>query len=883
MELFALRDLTFTYPGQSAPALSHIDLTVERGEFLTLFGPSGCGKTTLLRQLKPALTPHGVRTGAVLFRGQPLEGLNRRTQAAAIGFVLQSPEEQIVTDKVWHELAFGLESLGLPREAIRAKVAEMAAFFGIEDWFHRDTASLSGGQKQLLNLAAVMAMGPEVLLLDEPTSQLDPIAAQAFLDCLVRLNRELGTTIILSEHRLEDALPLSHRSALLEQGRLLVCAPPREAADFLLERRHPMFRSMPTPARVWAAAGGEPPCPLTCGEGRRWLEEWSADHPAKPIPPKKDAPTGEPVLEAEEVWFRYDREGTDVLRGLSLSVPGGGLFAILGGNGAGKSTLLSLLTGARKPQRGQITLLGRPLVQWNEEELFRNALAVLPQDPKALFVGRTVAEDLADMIEDPAEISRVAALCRLEGLLDRHPYDLSGGEQQRAALAKVLLARPRVLLLDEPTKGMDTPFKETFAAILSDLCREGVTVVMVSHDVEFCARYADRCALLFDGIVTAEGPPAAFFPKNRFYTTAACRMAGELLPGAVTAEDLIAACGNQQGPGFPEEVPAPPPCDAISSPVSPKPEERRSRLGWALGALTLLLLLFAGYLAWQGLPLLGSLAAGNWLPSLVWLGAAALGLWLLGLGHPRQSAPSAPLPQDGKKSLWLTTLFLLVLAPLTLLAGTFLLGDRKYYFISLLLLLEALAPMFLTFEARKPRSRELVVLALLTALAAGGRATFFMLPQFKPVAAVAVLTGVAFGGQAGFLVGAASMLVSNFFYVQGAWTPWQMAAMGLVGLLAGWLSPLLGRSRPALCLYGFLAPILLYGGILNPASVLMYQPHPTWEMICSSWALGFPLDLVHGAATVFFLWAAGPALLEKLDRVKVKYGLGAAGTVTGSA
>ena len=419
--------------------------------------------------------------------------------------------------------------------------------------------------------------------------------------------------------------------------------------------------------------------------------------------------------------------------------------------------------------------------------------------------------------------------------------------------------------------------KDAFAAILADLCREGVTVVMVSHDVEFCSRYASRCALLFDGTITAEGPPAAFFPQNRFYTTAACRMAGDLLPGAVTAEDLIAAWGGDQELGLPGEVPPPPAPSASLTARPAQAPKHRGRPSWVLGALTLLLLLFAGYLAWQGLPLFRGLAAGNWLPSLVWLGAAALGLWLLGLGRPRQRAPSAPLPRAEGKSLWLTALFLLVLAPLTLLAGTFLLGDRKYYFISLLLLLEALAPMFLAFEARKPRSRELVVLALLTALAAGGRAAFFMLPQFKPVAAVVILTGVAFGGQAGFLVGAASMLVSNFFYVQGAWTPWQMAAMGLIGLLAGWLAPLLGRSRPALCLYGFLAPLLLYGGILNPASVLMYQPSPTWEMILSSWVLGFPLDLVHGTATVFFLWAAGPALLEKLDRVKLKYGLGPSG------
>ena len=227
MALFQLRDLTFTYPGGARPALDHVTLDVKEGEFLTLCGPSGCGKTTLLRQLKPALAPHGTRTGDILFRGRPLSELSPREQAAHIGFVLQSPEEQLVTDKVWHELAFGLESLGLPQDAIRSRVAEMASFFGMEDWFHRDTASLSGGQKQLLNLAAVMAMGPQVLLLDEPTSQLDPIAARTFLDCLSRLNRELGVTILLSEHRLEEALPLSHRCALLDGGRLALCAPPR--------------------------------------------------------------------------------------------------------------------------------------------------------------------------------------------------------------------------------------------------------------------------------------------------------------------------------------------------------------------------------------------------------------------------------------------------------------------------------------------------------------------------------------------------------------------------------------------------------------------------------------------------------------------------------
>ncbi len=872
MEPYQIQNLTFTYPGQSQPALNQVNLTVERGEFLTLFGPSGGGKTTLLRLLKPALAPHGRRTGSILFRGLPLEELDPAARASAIGLVLQFPEDQLVTDKVWHELAFGLESLGLPQRAIRTRVAEMAAFFGIEDWFHRDTASLSGGQKQLLNLASVMAMGPEVLLLDEPTSQLDPIAAQTFLDCLARLNRELGTTILLSEHRLEDALPLSTRCALLDGGRLLFHGAPGEAGRALTAQGHPMARALPTPTRVWAGTGGDGPCPLTPGEGRRWLEGRLEEHPPHPLPPLLSSSDTPPALEGRDLWFRYDQESPDVLRGLSFSVPQGALCALLGGNGAGKTTLLSLLAKADTPQWGALTLLGRTLEDWPEGELFHHALAVLPQNPKALFVGRTVAEDLEDMEEDPKQIARIVSLCRLDGLLDSHPYDLSGGEQQRAALAKVLLARPKVLLLDEPTKGMDAPFKESFAALLADLRREGVTVLMASHDVEFCARHATSCALLFDGSIAASGEPHAFFSQNRFYTTAACRMAGGLIPGAVTAEELTLACGGR-------EIALEPSLSAAACPqapaLSPKPEKRRKpRLFKPLGVFLLSLLFLSGYLAWQGLHALAGLGAGHWLPSLLWLAAAAIGLRLLGLGRGTPERDVLPPPSQPRKPGWRLALISLILVPLTLFAGTYLLGDRKYYFISLLLLLEGFIPMLLRFERGKPRSRELVLLAGLTALAVAGRAAFFMLPQFKPVAAVAILSGAVFGGQAGFLVGASSMLVSNFFYSQGAWTPWQMAAMGLVGGLAGLLGRRAVPGQPGLCLYGFFSVIVLYGGILNPASVLMFQPHPTWEMIAASWALGFPLDLVHAAATVFFLWIAGPAFLEKLTRIKAKYELG---------
>ena len=245
MELYRVESLTFTYPGQFAPALRDVSLTLRAGEFVTLCGLSGSGKSTLLRQLKTALAPNGVRSGAVLFAGRLLSDVSPREQAERIGFVQQSPENQIVTDKVWHELAFGLESLGYDTPTIRRRVAEMAGFFGMESWFHRETASLSGGQKQLLNLAAVLTLQPDVLILDEPTAQLDPIAAADFLAALARVNRELGTTMLLSEQRLEEALPLSDRAVVLDGGAVLADGAPRAVGAQLRTAGHELFRAMP--------------------------------------------------------------------------------------------------------------------------------------------------------------------------------------------------------------------------------------------------------------------------------------------------------------------------------------------------------------------------------------------------------------------------------------------------------------------------------------------------------------------------------------------------------------------------------------------------------------------------------------------------------------
>ena len=508
---------------------------------MVLCGQSGSGKTTLLRHLKPVLAPHGKRSGEILFGGIPVEQVSARDQAAKIGYVMQNPDDQIVTDKVWHELAFGLESLGCDQKTMRARVAEMACYFGIQDWFHRDVANLSGGQKQLLNLASIMAMQPEVLILDEPTSQLDPIAATDFLNTVRKINLELGTTVIITEHRLEDIFPHADRAVIMDGGRVVANDTPRNIGKLLYSQGSNMFAAMPTPVRVFYGARGEGECPLTVREGRNWLSRSFPETPAiRTIPEERtEAKTTDVALSMKELWFRYEKNSPDILRGVSAEVPAGSLYAIVGGYGAGKSTALKAICGICRPYRGKVKVFGKPVEKYRSGELFGGTLAMLPQDPKSLFVKKTVREDLEEMTTDKTLIDRLAATCQIEKFLDSHPYDLSGGEQQRAALAKVLLTNPKLLLLDEPTKGIDSFFKETFAQILKELQSKGITIVMVSHDVEFCARYADLVSMFFDGQILTTDHPRRFFGNNSFYTTSANRMSRHVFSMAVTAEDVI--------------------------------------------------------------------------------------------------------------------------------------------------------------------------------------------------------------------------------------------------------------------------------------------------------------------------------------------------------
>lgn len=464
MAHFQIKDLNFAYPtAKDKKSLDGVNLSIEKGEYIVLCGKSGSGKTTLLRQLKTVLAPHGKKSGEILFNGIPIENVSQRDQSAKIGYVMQNPDDQIVTDKVWHELAFGLESLGFDQKTMRARVAEMACYFGIQDWFHRDVANLSGGQKQLLNLASIMAMQPEVLILDEPTSQLDPIAASDFLNTVRKINIELGTTVIITEHRLEDIFPYADRAIVMDGGKVIADDTPRNIGKLLYEQKNDMFAAMPTPVRVFYGANGDGDCPLTVREGRTWLSKTYPKSKVSTLPVEElDEEIENPALSLKELWFRYEKDSPDVLRGVSTEVPTGTLYAIVGGNGAGKSTTLKEVCGICKPYRGKVKVFGKPVEKYKAAELFGGCLAMLPQDPKSLFVKKTVREDLCEMTKDEKKIAEIAAVCEIEGLLDSHPYDLPGGEQRRSALAKVLLTNPRLLLLDEPTKGIDASLRKSW-------------------------------------------------------------------------------------------------------------------------------------------------------------------------------------------------------------------------------------------------------------------------------------------------------------------------------------------------------------------------------------------------------------------------------------
>lgn len=865
VEKIKIKNLIFSYPNSEKTALNDVNLTINQGEFVTICGKSGCGKSTLLRHLKPILTPHGKTSGEIYFYGKSIYDLSDREQAENIGFVMQNPDNQIVTDKVWHELVFGLESLGINSAEIRSKAAEMASFFGIQNWFYENVTNLSGGQKQILNLASVMVMNPTLLLLDEPSSQLDPISAHDFFTMLERINTELGVTIILSEHNLSEVFPLSDKVVVMEDGKITAENTPYKIGEEL--KQNSMFAALPTPTKIYYSLGNNSGnCPITIRDGHKWLEKQQINEHFE-FKSEKNRINTEPILELKDVWFRYEKNSDDILKGLSFKVHENEFYAIVGGNGVGKSTALSVISKINKPYRGKVFI--------NDD----TKVAVMPQNPQSLFLKKSVLEELYDAVFDVEkekrknEIEYVIKLCELDNLLENHPYDLSGGEQQRVALAKMLLRKPDLLVLDEPTKGLDACFKRKLATILKSLQKNGMTVLMVTHDIEFCAEYADICAMFFDGKIVSEAPPRKFFAENNFYTTSAKRMADGIIENAVLDKDIIRALGGEA-----EDLTET--NDELNYILPKKTVIKQGKKEYkklnvhnvVLGIVFVILFvmtqcLFCGrYDNWK-----------NYVAqtiSILFIAAAMFNL------IPRKKLGKELIQNEKSKRKILkrtkiATLLILFLIPLTIFIGIYYLGDKKYYFISLLIILETMIPFGFAFENRKPKARELVIISALCAIGVAGRTAFFMLPQFKPVAAIVIISGVAFGGETGFLVGAITAFVSNFFFGQGPWTPWQMFSFGIIGFLAGIMfqKGILRKTKTDMCVFGFVATFVIYGGIMNPASVIMWQSNININMVLSSYVMGMPFDFIHAVSTVFFLFFAAEPMLEKLERIKIKYGL----------
>lgn len=547
---FKIEYFGFSYPETETAVLKDINLTVEQGEFIVICGKSGSGKSTLLRMLKPELTPKGKQEGEILFFGKEKNLFSFRDSAENIGFILQNTQYQTVTHSVRSELAFGLENLGLDSNTIRLRIAEISAYFSLENIIDKKTDELSGGQKQLVCLASVVAMHPKVIILDEPTAQLDPIVATAFFDTTQKLCKENGITVIITEHRLENVIPIADRVIVMDNGKIISDCEPEKISKELLNGNEFMKNSMPFPMRLYSQIDVPSKIPLNVAQAHKMLESIVDKKLKYTVVSRNEKNIPDNIaVEMKNVRYAYDKNGY-VLKNMNLKIRQGSFFAIMGANGSGKTTAISIMSGIIECKAGKIKIFGKDIKKYKETNLYNGMIAVLPQKCESLFAGNTVREDFEYLLknsgckksETDEKIKAVAEFTQISDLMNRHPYDISGGELQRAALAMILLKEPKIIFLDEPTKGMDNMFKKQFAKKISELCNNGVTVIMVSHDTEFCAEYCDECAMFFDGMCVSQENKYDFFAHNYFYTTIANKISRDIFPTAVTQRQVIELC-----------------------------------------------------------------------------------------------------------------------------------------------------------------------------------------------------------------------------------------------------------------------------------------------------------------------------------------------------
>jgi energy-coupling factor transporter ATP-binding protein EcfA2 len=527
--------VTYAYPGASRPALSDVTLEIAEGEFVLVAGPSGAGKSTLLRCLN-GLVPHfsgGVMGGRVAVAGHDPVTEGPQSLSRVVGFVFQDPEAQFVLDRVEDEIAFALENGAVPPTEMRMRVEEVLHLLDLVPLRDRSLETLSGGEKQRVAIAAALAFRPRVLVLDEPTSQLDPQSAEDVLQSLVRLNRDLGLTVILVEHRLERVLPYVDRLVYLpgytegDFGQVLN-GPPRRVLQ-QIELTPPLVRLGKTLA--WD------PLPLTIKEGRAF----AAGIPIPPVSPRVVTPLKGQRLLIRDLHFAYD--GSDVLRGINLQIAPGELVALMGRNGSGKTTLLKCIVGLLRPGRGQIAMDGRSIVGGDTAEICRR-MGYLPQEPDAMLFADTVMDELQITLRNhglqsapPIAPLHLLARLGLDSSATSYPRDLSAGQRQRVALGAVTVTWPGLLLLDEPTRGLDYWLKRQLVALLREWQAEGVSVLLVTHDVELAAQAADRVVILSQGEVIADNAPEVLTASPLFAPQVA-----RLFPGSgwLTVDDALA-------------------------------------------------------------------------------------------------------------------------------------------------------------------------------------------------------------------------------------------------------------------------------------------------------------------------------------------------------
>ena len=553
MDIIKINEVSFQYPDREEQVLEHFSLEIADGSFVVIGGPSGSGKTTLLRLLKKEVAPVGHLTGEMIYRNKRFDEWDERILIEEIGFVFQDPENQIVLDEVLQEMVFGMENLGYSHVEMRKRVAELVHFFGIESLLEKKTSELSGGQKQMLNLLSVLLLKPSVLLLDEPTSQLDPVAAKDFITMLERLNKEMGMTIVIVEHRLEELFAIADEVLFMQAGKVAYYGNSRTVISNIFTKQDEQFLPyVPSVARLYLEKEQNPDeekIPLTVKESQEWLATATLQLRNDVVTTSTVLHEAEPILSLQNVYFQYNRHASMVIKNLSLDIQKGEFFCLVGGNGSGKTTLLKLCAGIVKAQRGKVKYAGKDMRKWQAKHLV-GKIAYLPQNPQSYFIHDTIEQEMKSVIahhqldDSTNKIQKILEMFQIAHLRDRHPYDCSGGEIQRAALACMLLGEPELVFIDEPTKGLDILAKEKLAQVLKQLHKSGLTIVMVTHDIEFAAKYVDRCAMMFDGEISVDGTPEQLFKGNYFYTTTinrATRMSESHLPEVLTLEEALLA------------------------------------------------------------------------------------------------------------------------------------------------------------------------------------------------------------------------------------------------------------------------------------------------------------------------------------------------------